>query len=95
MQKERRLEGGGDDVRPVDGPVEQVESGGVFESVEDERDETEDVEVGGFGRGPSAEEDIQADAQVDHCDQAVDLEVGFVDGLEDDADIERWGESDV
>ena len=46
VQEERRLERGGDDVAPVDDPVEGVELAGVLEGVEDEGDQAEDDRSG-------------------------------------------------
>ena len=47
MQKERRLQRLGQHIRPEDGPVQRVELAGVLERVEGERDQAEEIEVGG------------------------------------------------
>ena len=69
MQEQRRLQQPGDDVRPVDDPVEIVELAGVVEGVKDERDQAENVEVRTLGRGPASEQNVHADAEVDQRDQ--------------------------
>ena len=88
VEEQRGLKRGGDDVGPVDDPVEGVELAGVLEGVEDEGDEAEDVEVGGFGGGPAAEQDVDADGQVDHGDEPEAVVDGAVGGLGDDLDFE-------
>ena len=90
VEEERGLEEGREDFRPVDDLVEGVEFAGVLEGVEDEGGEAEDVEVGGFGCGPAAEEDVEADAEVDEGDEAEAVVDGTVGGLEDNFDGELW-----
>ena len=70
VEKERRLQGLGNDVGPEDGPVQQVEGRGVMESVERERDQAEEIEMRGAWRAPAAEEDVEADDQIDKADDA-------------------------
>ncbi len=64
---------------------------GVLEGVEDEGGQAEDEEVGGFGGGPAAEEDVQADAEVDQGDEAEAVVDGAVGGVEVDLDGEAGG----
>ena len=44
--------------------------------------------MGGFGGGPAAEEDVEADAEVDQRDEAQALVNRAVVGLQDDLDVE-------
>ena len=69
MQKERGLQRAGDNGGPVNRPVQGVQPARVPKGVHDEREETEDVEVGGVGRGPASEQNVQADAEIDHRNQ--------------------------
>ena len=85
VEKERRLHGRGDDVGPVDYLIEGVQLACVLEGVEDEGDQAENEEVGGFRGGPATEQDVQADEQVDNGDEAQAVVDGFIRGLEDDA----------
>ena len=91
VQKECRLQSLRRHVAPVDDLVEDVQLAGVFEAVEDERGQAEDVEVGGFGRGPASEEDVDSDTEVDERDKAQTLVDGAIRGLEDDLNIETCG----
>jgi len=68
VQEQGRLECLGDDVAPVDDPVQIVELAGVVEGVQRERYEAEDVEVHRARSGPAAEEDVETDGQVDEAD---------------------------
>ncbi len=69
VQEQRRLQQPRDDVRPVNDPVEVVQLAGVVERVEDERDQAENVEVRALGRGPAAQQDVKADAEIHQRDQ--------------------------
>ncbi len=78
-------------VAPVDDPIEGVELGGVFEGIQNKRDEAEDVKVGRLGRRPAPEENVDSDAEVDQSDEAQTLVDGAVCGLEDDLYVEFGG----
>ena len=71
MQKERRLQGIQPARSPEDDPVERIERAGVLERIEGEGDQAEEVEVGGARRCPAAEENVDADGQVDEADDAL------------------------
>ena len=73
MQKQRRLQRFGQHIEPEDGPVQRVELAGVLERVQGEGDQAEEVEVGGARGRPAAEENIDADGQVDQADEAQSL----------------------
>src|ERR1700736_5159686 len=65
VQEQRRLQRPCGDVSPVDDPVERVQFRGVFERIKYKRDQTEDVEVRRFRRGPASEQHVDPDAQID------------------------------
>src|SRR5665213_296995 len=91
VQEERGLESCGYVVAPQDPEVESVQLSGDLEGVEREGGQAEDVEVGGFRGRPAAEENVEADGEVDQRDEAEDLVVGTVvvgAGFEDDLDGE-------
>ena len=80
MEKERRLQRLGQHVDPENGPVERVELAGVFQRVERERNQAEEIEVSGARRGPAAEENVDADGQIDQADDALRLRQAAVRG---------------
>ncbi len=84
MEKERRLQGGRRNIAPIDDPVEIREPVGVFKGIEDERRQAEKIEVGGAGRGPAAEEDIEPDPEIDQRDKAEALVQAVVGRIEND-----------
>ena len=88
VQEESRLQRAGDDVAPVHHLVEQVELARVEERVHHEGREAKDVEVQRVGRGPAAEEDIEADAEVDQRDQPEAGIDAAVRGFQDDGNID-------
>ncbi len=88
VQDQGGLKGRGEDVAPVDHPVEGIELAGVVEGVEDERDQTEDEEMEGLRGRPAAEEDVEADGEIDQRDDALNLVDAAVGGLENDLNVE-------
>src|SRR5208283_5968204 len=72
-EKECRLQRLGHDIRPEDGPVQRIELAGVLERVPRERNQAEEVEVGGAWGTPAAEENVEADDQVDEANEAQPL----------------------
>ncbi len=81
MEEEGRLQRLGHDIRPEDGPVQRVELAGVLERVPRERNQAEEVEVGGARGSPAAEENVEADDQVDEADEAQALVQAAVERL--------------
>src|SRR4029077_1963217 len=71
MQEQSRLQHTCGNVAPEDGPVKGVQLAGVMKRVKNERHQAENIKVGGFGRGPAAEQNIKSDSQVDQGDQAL------------------------
>ena len=88
VQKERRLKRLRRHVAPVDEPVEAARFAGGSEAVKDKRDQTEDVEVDGLWSGPAAEQDIDADAEIDQRDESKPLIDGAVFGFENYLDVQ-------
>ena len=70
MQEEGGLQRLGNYVRPEDGPVQRVEMAGVLEGIPREGNQAEEIKVGGALSTPAAEENIEADEQVDEADEA-------------------------
>ena len=70
MEEERGLKRPRDDVRPEDGLVNEVPLAGVFQSVQGERNETEQIKVKRAWSGPAAEENVNADREIDESDEA-------------------------
>ena len=70
MQKKRRLQRLGQHIAPQNGPVKRIEFASVLEAVECERDQAKQVEVSGARGRPAAEENVDADGQVDESDDA-------------------------
>ena len=64
VQEERWLQQPCNHIAPINNFVELVQFSGVFERVENERDQAEDVEMHGPGRGPAAQHHVKPDAQV-------------------------------
>ena len=95
MQKQSGLQCSRDRVGPEDGPVEAVQRAGVLERVQDKGGQAEDVEVRRFGRGPSAKQDINTDAQVSQSDQSKAIVGGAVRGLKDHLNIELGGGAEL
>ena len=87
MQKESGLQGASGDVAPVDDPVEGIELRRVLEGIQDEGDQAEDVEMRRFRRGPSPEEHIKADAQIDQRNETQALVDGAIGRHKDDLNI--------
>ena len=69
MQEQSRLQDPGDNVAPVDGPIEVVQLAGVFERIRDERYQAENVKVRRTGCCPAAQQHVNADAQINQSDQ--------------------------
>ena len=79
MQEQRWLQQPGHHVRPVNDPVKVVQFAGVVEGVEDERHQTENVEVCALGCGPASQQDVQPNPEVhqrDHSQTVVQSAVG-------------------
>ena len=91
VEEERRLQRFSHGIDPEDSPVEPIELAGVLESVQGEGDEAEQIEVRGAGSAPAAEEDVEADDQVDEADDAEAQSEAAVERLGDDLDrrVER------
>ncbi len=87
VEEECRLERISDNLAPVDSLVEGFRPAEVPERVEDERGEAEQIKVGGVGRGPASEEDVEADAEIDQGDEAKPLIDAAILEVEDDGDI--------
>jgi hypothetical protein len=83
MEEQCRLQYPRDDIAPQDGPVKIVQLAGVLEGIGDERDQTKNVEVRGTGSGPAAEQDVDANAEVNERNQAQPVIQGAVRGNED------------
>ena len=69
MQEHRRLQYPGNDIAPVDDPVEVVEFSGVVERVRDKRNYAENIEVRRTCRRPPSQQYVQADPQIDQRDE--------------------------
>ncbi len=69
VQEQSRLQQPGHHVAPVDNPVKIVQLAGELEGVEDERDQAENVEMGGTRGRPSAQQHIEPNAQIDQSDE--------------------------
>ena len=87
VQKEGWLQRVRADFAPVDDPIELVQLAGGPEGVEDERNQAEDIEVGGVGGGPASEQDVETDAKIDQRDEAEALVDAAILHVEDDGDI--------
>ena len=83
MKEERWLQGLGDNIDPENGPVQRVQGPGVLECVPSERNQTEQVEMGGAGRSPAAKEDIDPDGEINKADHAQGLLNTPIRGLRD------------
>ncbi len=86
MQEQCGLQGTGDNGAPVHGPVEGVELACVEQCVKREREKAEDIKVGSVGGGPTPEQDIQPDTEVDERDTphaVVEAGVGAVENHRD------------
>src|SRR5208283_516052 len=90
MQKQRRLQQPGDDVGPIDNPIEVVQFAGVMEGIEDERDEAEDVKVRALGRSPAPEQNVDADAEIDQRDEPQPRVERAIGGYENDGSVEWY-----
>ena len=91
MQEQSRLQHSGGDVPPIDRPVEIVQLAGVLEGIGDKRNQAKDVEVRGPGSSPPAEQNVEADAQVDEGNQPQPIIERTLGRNQDDAGIERNG----
>ena len=91
MQEKRGLQRCGLDVGPVDGEIKSIQFACVLEGIEDEGHQAEDVKVGRLRRGPPSEEDIETDGEIDETDEALELKIGAIGGLENDADVDGDG----
>ena len=89
MQEQRRLQHPGDDVAPVDRPVEVVQLAGVLERIRDERDQAENVEMRGAWRRPAAQQNVNTDAQINQGNQPQRIVQGAVGRNQNDVGIER------
>ena len=65
MQKQRGLEQAGDDIAPVNAPIESVEFSGVVERIKNKRSQTENIKMQRTGRSPAPQQHIQADSKID------------------------------
>ena len=90
MKEEGGLQRLGQDIAPVDGPVEVVEPPGVVEGVEGEGNQAEEVDMERAGCGPAPEEDVESDGQIDEADDKGEVEHAAVggDGNDDDRGVE-------
>jgi hypothetical protein len=90
MKEQRGGKQSGHNAGPVDLQIESVELSAVMKRIEDERDQTKDVEVHGAWRVPPANKDEQPDEQIEQTDDAeVHLDSdGFVRGGGDQASFE-------
>ena len=70
MHQQRRLKKHGDDVGPVNGPVERIQFAGVVKGVENEGDQAENIKVDGARRGPAAHKNEQADKEINEPEDA-------------------------
>ena len=84
MQEERRLQGLGDNLAPVDGPIEGVEFTRVVERVKNKRSQAKNVKMSGARGRPPPEEHIQADGKVNQRNQPQSLVEATIGGLEND-----------
>ncbi len=84
MQKQRRLQRLSQHIAPENGPVQGVQLAGVLERVEGEGNQAEEVEVSGARGCPAAEENVDADGQVDEADEAQPQRQAAVQRLGDD-----------
>ncbi len=89
VEKQGGLQNPGGDVAPIDRPVEIVQLAGVLERIGNEGDEAENVEVGGAGSGPAAQQDVEADAEIDERNQPQPVVERTLRGNQNDAGIER------
>src|SRR6202020_3555165 len=84
MQEERRLQGLGDNLAPIDGPIKGVEFTRVVERVKNKRCQAKNVKMGGARGRPPPEEHIQADRKVNQCNQPQSLVETTIGGLKND-----------
>ena len=91
VQEERRLKRCSLHVGPVDDEIESIECACELEGVEDERHQAEDIKVGRLRRCPASEENVKSDGQIDETYEPLDLVVGTVGGLKDDANVDGDG----
>src|ERR1700739_2990542 len=77
------------DVYPINHPVEIIQLAGVFKRIGDERNQTEDVEMGRTGGGPASQQNIEPNSKIDKSDDPQPVVKGAFPGLENDTGIER------
>ena len=88
MEEECWLESLGEDVAPIDRPIQAVELAGVAEGIEGKRDKAEDVEVGGARCRPATKQDVETYGEVNEADNAGEVLESPVGG---DGDDDDWG----
>src|SRR5580700_3730671 len=89
VQKQGWLQHACGNVAPINRPVEIVQLARVFERVGNEGDEAENIEVRGSGSSPAAQQDVEADAQIDQSNQPQPVVEGALRRNQDDAGI-KW-----
>ena len=88
VEKQGRLQHSGSDVAPINRPIEIVQLAGVLEGIGNEGDEAENVEMRGTGSGPAAQQDVEADAEIDKRNQPQPVVERPLGGNKNDAGIE-------
>jgi hypothetical protein len=81
VEKERRLQGLGNDLAPVNRPVEGIEFTRVVERVQNKRSQAEDIKVRGPRSCPAAEQHIKSNRKVNQRNQPQSLVKAAVGGL--------------
>ena len=91
VQKKRRLQGFSGDIRPEDHQVQPFQAARELEGIKDERYQAEKIEVRGAQSAPAAEQDVEANEQIDQADDAQSLRQRAVERNRDQLDgrIER------
>ena len=89
VQEQGRLQDPGNDIAPVNYPIEVIQFAGVLERIGDERNQAENIEVRGSGCGPATQQDVDADAQVNQGNQAQRIIQRAICGSQDDVGIQR------
>ena len=82
VDEQRRREKHGDDVAPINFPIEDGKLSAVVEAVKDERGQAEEIEMHGARSVPAARENEQANENIDQAgDAEIVLEGGGIFGV--------------
>ena len=89
MQEQGRLKQFGNDVGPVDRPVEVVQLSRVMEREIDKRAQAKKIKVRGFGGRPAPEQNVETDAEINERNEPQTGVERPVVGYEDDRNLNR------